>query len=181
MCWRPRRRGPATSSPRLRTGVAAALTPTTLDIVRRAGKVLAALQEVQLVLPERAPATQADAVADIRAQLSGLFPVGFVTATGAAGLADLTRYVTAIGRRLERLPRDAAGDRERMRRVHAVEDAYDALVVALSPSRAAAADVRDIARQIEELRVSLWAQQLGTPRPVSEQRILRAIDKVLST
>jgi len=39
--------------------------------------------------------------------------------------------------------------------------------------------VRDIGRQIEELRVSLWAQQLGTPRPVSEKRIYRAIDAVL--
>ena len=164
----------------LRARVAAALTPTTLDVVRAAAKVLAAFQEVRLALPENPPPTQADAVADIRAQLSGLFPVGFVTATGAAGLADLTRYVTAIGRRLERLPRDAAGDRQRMQRVHAVEDAYDELVVALSPSRAAAADVRDIAWQIEELRVSLWAQQLGTPRPVSEQRIHRAIDRVLA-
>ena len=44
------------------------------------------------------------------------------------------------------------------------------------PARQADADVRDIARGIEELRVSLWAQQLGTPRPVSEQRIYRAID-----
>ncbi|WP_155268785.1 DUF3418 domain-containing protein, partial [Mycobacterium kansasii] len=43
-----------------------------------------------------------------------------------------------------------------------------------------AADVRDIARLIEELRVSLWAQQLGTPRAVSEQRIYRAIDAVWS-
>ena len=39
--------------------------------------------------------------------------------------------------------------------------------------------IRDIARQIEELRVSLWAQQLGTPRPVSEQRIYRAIDAIV--
>jgi ATP-dependent helicase HrpA len=38
--------------------------------------------------------------------------------------------------------------------------------------------VRDIGRMIEELRVSLWAQQLGTPRPVSEQRIYRAIDAI---
>ena len=45
-------------------------------------------------------------------------------------------------------------------------------------ARAAADDVRDIARMIEELRVSLWAQQLGTARPVSEQRIYRAIDAV---
>jgi ATP-dependent helicase HrpA len=60
--------------------------------------------------------------------------------------------------------------------VHAVQDAYDTLVLALPPARKTAVDVVDIARQIEELRVSLWAQQLGTPRPISEQRIYRAID-----
>ena len=49
----------------------------------------------------------------------------------------------------------------------------------MSPARSAGADVRDIARLIEEFRVSLWAQQLGTARPVSEQRIYRAIDAVL--
>ena len=67
-----------------------------------------------------------------------------------------------------------------MSRVHAVQDSYNELLQALSPSRAAAGDVRDIARMIEELRVSLWAQQLGTPRPVSEQRIYRAIDGILA-
>ena len=46
----------------------------------------------------------------------------------AAHLTDLTRYLTAIGRRLDRLPRGVAADRERMRRVHAVQDAYDDLV-----------------------------------------------------
>ena len=55
----------------------------------------------------------------------------------------------------------------------------DDLVTALSAGRAAADDVRDIGRQIEEFRVSLWAQQLGTARPVSEQRIYRAIDAVV--
>jgi ATP-dependent helicase HrpA len=65
-----------------------------------------------------------------------------------------------------------------MQRVGAVRRAYDELVDALPAARAAAPDVRDIARQLEELRVSLWAQQLGTPRPVSEQRILRAIESV---
>ena len=51
---------------------------------------------------------------------------------------------------------------------------------ALSPARAQAQDVRAIARMIQEFRVSLWAQQLGTPRPVSEQRIYRAIDDILA-
>jgi ATP-dependent helicase HrpA len=164
----------------LRDRVAAALLSTTRDILTRVQKVLVVLQEVQLALPDQPSAAQADAVADVRTQLGGLVANHFVTATGAVRLADLTRYLTAIGRRLERLPQAPQADGERMQRVHAVQDAYDELLHALSPTRAAAADVRDIAWQIEELRVSLWAQQLGTPRPVSEQRIYRAIDAVLA-
>jgi ATP-dependent helicase HrpA len=105
-------------------------------------------------------------------------PAGFVTATGPAHLVDLNRYLLGIRRRLEGLPHALGADRERMQRVHAVQVAYDELVRELPQPAKAAADVRDIARQIEELRVSLWAQQLGTPRPVSEQRIYRAIDAV---
>jgi ATP-dependent helicase HrpA len=162
----------------LRQRVTDALAPTTVDIVGRVEKVLAAAHEVQVALPAQPSAAQADAIADIRAQLDRLLPRGFVTATGATHLADLTRYLTAVGRRLERLSQGVNADRERMARVHAVQDAYDELRQALSPARAAADDVRDIALMIEELRVSLWAQQLGTARPVSEQRIYRAIDAI---
>ncbi|WP_233211467.1 ATP-dependent RNA helicase HrpA [Mycobacterium sp. shizuoka-1] len=169
----------ATEFAALRDRVAAALPATTRDIVTRVQTVLSALQQVQLALPAKPSAALAEAVDDIRAQLSGLVGDRFVTTTGAARLADLTRYLTAITRRLERLSQAPQADRERMQRVHAVEEAYAEVVDALSPTRAAAADVRDIAWQIEELRVSLWAQQLGTPRPVSEQRIYRAIDAVL--
>nr|WP_205266968.1 ATP-dependent RNA helicase HrpA [Mycolicibacterium sphagni] len=164
----------------LRDRVSAALASTTQEIVARVQKVLAALQEVELALPDKPVAAQADAVADIRAQLESLVPSHFVTVTGATRLADLTRYLAAISRRLDRLAQAPQADRERMQRVHAVEDAYTALLQALSPTRAAAADIRDIAWQIEEFRVSLWAQQLGTPRPVSEQRIYRAIEAVLA-
>jgi ATP-dependent helicase HrpA len=141
--------------------------------------VLAALHAAQVALPDDPPPAQADAVADVRAQLSALLPAGFVTETGAAHLGDLARYLGAISRRLERLPHGLAADRERMQRVAEVQAAYDELRQALSPARAQAQDVRAIARMIQEFRVSLWAQQLGTPRPVSEQRIYRAIDDVL--
>ncbi|WP_396899412.1 ATP-dependent RNA helicase HrpA, partial [Mycolicibacterium sp.] len=154
------------------------LGPTTQAAVSRVEKVLAASHEVRVALPDKPSPAQADAVADIRSQLDRLLPKGFVTATGVGRLNDLTRYLTAIARRLDRLPHTLGADRDRMSRVHAVEDAYDELVQALSPVRASADDVRDIAWQIEELRVSLWAQQLGTPRPVSEQRIYKAIDAV---
>jgi ATP-dependent helicase HrpA len=162
----------------LRDRVAADLVSTTVDIVGRAEQVLSAAQEVRLLLPGLPPPAQTDAIADINAQLDRLMPPGFVSVTGRARLADLTRYLTAIRRRLERLPHAIGADQERLQRVQAVQDAYDELVHALPPARARAADVRDIAWQIEELRVSLWAQQLGTPRPVSEQRIYRAIDAV---
>jgi ATP-dependent helicase HrpA len=140
--------------------------------------VLATAHEVQVALPTAPPTAQVEAIADVRSQLDRLLPRGFVSSTGAAHLGDLTRYLTAVGRRLERLPQGVNADRERMARVHAVQDAYDRLRQALSPARATADDVRDIARMIEELRVSLWAQQLGTARPVSDQRIYRAIDAI---
>lgn len=158
--------------------VGKSLAATTMDIARRVEKVLAAAHEAQVAIPDRPVPAHADAVADIRAQLDRLLPKGFVTITGVTRLADLTRYLLAIGRRMERLAHGVGADRERMDRVHAVEDAYDDLVRSLSPARAAAADVVDIGWQIEELRVSLWAQQLGTPRPVSEQRIYKAIDAI---
>jgi ATP-dependent helicase HrpA len=156
------------------------LPATAAGIVDNVEKVLTALQETELALSGTPPAAQADAVADIRGQLTALLPRGFVTETGAAHLGDLTRDHTAIARRFERLPHAPAADRDRMQRIHTVQGAYDELLRALSPARAATDDVRDIARMIQELRVSLWAQQLGTPKPVSEQRIYRAIDAVLA-
>ena len=162
----------------LRERVARELPATTRDTVNRVVRVLNAANEVRIALPAQPVPAQAAAVADLRAQYARLMPAGFVTATGVAHLADLTRYLTAMVRRLERLPQGLVADRERMDRVHAVQLAFDELLAALPASRAAGSDVRDIARQLEEFRVSLWAQQLGTPRPVSEQRIYRAIDAV---
>lgn len=90
-----------------------------------------------------------------------------VTAAGHTHLADVARYLTAIRRRLERLPHTIQAGRERMPFVHGTEDAYNELVQSLPPARKTATDVREIAWQIEELRVSLRTQQLRTPRPVS--------------
>jgi ATP-dependent helicase HrpA len=163
----------------LRQRVGAGLAETAADILVRVEKALIAALEI--ALPARPPPAQADAIADIRAQLAALTPAGFVTATGAAHLSDLTRYLTAIAHRLDRLPHAVAADRDRMARIQNVQEAFDELLLALSGARASADDVGDIARMIQELRVSLWAQQLGTPKPVSEQRIYRAIDAVMES
>ena len=154
------------------------LTPATIDTVRRVEGVLAAAHDVRARLPTDPPSAQREAIEDIKAQFRVLLPTGFVAAAGTSRLSDLRRYLTAIARRLERLPRDVDIDRARMARVHAVQQAYADLVRALPAVRAQAEDVRAIGWQLEELRVSLWAQQLGTPRPVSEQRIFRALDSI---
>ncbi len=170
---------------RTRDGFAALAERTRAELVAATGaivtdveRVLAAAHDVRLALPADPPPAQRPAVEDIRRQFRQLLPRGFVTATGATHLRDLARYVTAIGRRLDQLSRDVDTDHGRMLRVQTVERAYEELLQALPPGRAAADDVRDVGRLVEELRVSLWAQQLGTARRVSEQRIYRAIDAI---
>ncbi len=162
----------------LRSQVAEHLVADTLATTADVQRVLAVAHEVRLALPADLPRAHRESVEDVRGQFRALLPAGFVAAAGRARLRDLARYLTAIARRLELLPRDVELDHARMARVHAVARAYDELVRALPPARAAAADVRDIGWSIEELRVSVWAQQLGTPRPVSEQRIYRALDAI---
>ncbi|HEY3737780.1 MAG TPA: ATP-dependent RNA helicase HrpA [Jatrophihabitans sp.] len=143
-----------------------------------AEKVLTAALEARRLLPDRPTDALKSAVADVKAQLARLLPAGFVTITGVARLRDLARYLTASGRRLEALPRDIETDRGRMQRVAAVQNAYDDLVRSLPVARTQREDVRDIAWFIEEFRVSLWAQSVGAARPVSEQRLYKAIDAI---
>jgi ATP-dependent helicase HrpA len=162
----------------VRDAVRARLAARTGEIVAGVEQVLAAAHAVRRALPAAPPPAQQASVDDVRAQFRTLLPPGFVTGTGAARLADLARYVTAIGVRLEQLGRDVERDRGRMARVRVVAQAYDDLVRALPPWRAAQPDVRDVGWLIEEFRVSLWAQQLGTARPVSERRIFRALDAI---
>ncbi|UQX11500.1 ATP-dependent RNA helicase HrpA [Candidatus Mycobacterium methanotrophicum] len=160
----------------LRDRVATTLVATTSAVVGDVKDVLAVAHEAQVAMPTEPSDAQAAAIADVRAQLDRLLPRGFVTATGVARLRNLARYLTAIRHRLGQLTGGVNADREKMATVHAVRDSYDQLIRALPSARTTAPDVADIAWQIEELRVSLWAQQLGTAHPVSPQRIYRAID-----
>jgi ATP-dependent helicase HrpA len=118
----------------------------------------------------------APAAADMRAQLTGLVHPGFLTAKGVRRLDDVARYVEGIQRRLDALARDPVRDRERMERVVQVLQVYRQRLRMLPPTRRDAAAVRRIPWMIEELRISEFAQALGTAYRVSAQRVLRAID-----
>jgi ATP-dependent helicase HrpA len=116
------------------------------------------------------------ALTDVRAQISGLIYPGFITATGWTHLGDLPRYLAAVERRLDRLGQDPTRDRAGQARIAQVQKEYDAMQAALPPSRRRAEAVAEIRWMIEELRVNIFAQALGTPYPVSEQRIYKAMD-----
>jgi ATP-dependent helicase HrpA len=61
-----------------------------------------------------------------------------------------------------------------------VRSEYDALLAALPVARRTGSDVQELRWMIEELRVSLFAQTLGTAHPVSEKRIYKAMDQLES-
>ncbi|EAP98609.1 ATP-dependent helicase HrpA [Janibacter sp. HTCC2649] len=116
-------------------------------------------------------------LADVRAQLDGLIRPGFVADSGLDRLPHLQRYLRAMLQRLEKAatnPREA----QLQTQIDAIETAYADLLDALPPTGRRAPAVTDIAWMIEELRVSLFAQALGTAHPVSEKRVRAAIAAV---
>ncbi|MGC4789883.1 ATP-dependent RNA helicase HrpA [Micromonospora sp. DT178] len=161
----------------LREKVRADLVDVVVEVMDRVRRVLAAAYAVEQRLGATRNLAVVAALADIRAQLNGLVHKGFVTETGYARLPDLLRYLTAIERRLDRLPGNPQRDKQQQDRVAVVQKEYQEMLAALPPGRRQAAAVRQIRWMIEELRVNVFAQALGTPYPVSEQRIYRAMDE----
>ncbi|MBI9113606.1 ATP-dependent RNA helicase HrpA [Sanguibacter suaedae] len=115
---------------------------------------------------------------DLRDQVAGLVHEGFVSATPGHRLPHLTRYVRAASYRLEKATTNPNRDAELAWRVHDVEEAWDrarASSAAGQPDPARAAELAEVRWLVEELRVSLFAQQLGTDGPVSEKRIRKML------
>jgi ATP-dependent helicase HrpA len=161
------------------------LTDRVARVATIAGGVMAAAETVRSVadrVEARDPAGRAaDPIASVRAQVDGLTAPGFVTEAGPGRLRDLLRYLDAAARRLERLPGAANRDAEWQAVVDRLQRRYDRLLDRLAAGQSpagAAADIAAVRWMIEELRVSLWAQTLGTAGPVSEARISRVLDRL---
>jgi ATP-dependent helicase HrpA len=153
---------------------------TMLEVVNRVERVLAASHTVERQLQDAsrvANPTLAPALDDVRAQLDGLVYRGFVTAAGLRRLADVERYLRGIEYRLDKLASQPHRDAERMEAVQALEDAYQALLDRVPRGREPGEALREIRWMLEELRISYFAQPLGTPYPISEKRLRRAMDQ----
>jgi ATP-dependent helicase HrpA len=160
----------------LRERVRAGLGRTLVEVVDAVRPILAGAHEVSSRLATvRNPAWLAS-LADLRSQLSGLVYPGFVAGTGAVRLRDLPRYLTAMARRLDRLAENPTRDRERAEAVGQVQREYRQLLDQVPPGHPVPAGLRDVRWMLEELRVNYFAQSLGTPYPISDKRIYRALD-----
>jgi ATP-dependent helicase HrpA len=144
-------------------------------LVSLAAKILTAGREVERAVRAVTSMALLGALGDIKAQLSGLIFPGFLSRTGAARLAHLPRYLRAAADRASTLTDNPGRDRQRMTEFERAAAAYaEAGGVIPLPPAAPPALVR--ARwMLEEYRVSLFAQPLGTAEPVSLQRIQKAL------
>ena len=115
---------------------------------------------------------------DIKQQLSTLVFKGFVCQFGAEKLKDLVRYLQAIERRLEKLPVDPNRDRLCVLELNKVAEAYQGEVNKVPKGYVLPEALQAIFWMQQELRVSFFAQTLGTPYPVSAKRVLNAINEL---
>ncbi|MDE2368473.1 MAG: ATP-dependent RNA helicase HrpA [Burkholderiales bacterium] len=140
------------------------------EVARQAGVVLAeygaALRKLKDARPPR------EVVDDIQAQLQRLVGKRFLAATPWAVLQHLPRYLKAIVMRLDKLRGDPARDASRLAELRPLEQRWLRRVVELKGAPHARLD--EYRWLIEELRVSLFAQELRTPQPVSVKRLDKA-------
>ncbi|CAL9480511.1 hypothetical protein SUDANB60_03012 [Streptomyces sp. enrichment culture] len=156
--------------------VRAEIVDTTVRAVGQVQQVLAAWQACERRLKGvRSPALLPN-LTDVRTQLDGLVKPGFVTEAGLRRMPDLMRYLVAADRRLQQMPTNVQRDTTRMAKVHEMQDEYAWLLEQMPQGRPVPQQVRDIRWMIEELRVSYFAHALGTAYPVSDKRIVKAID-----
>lgn len=162
---------------KLRDFVRENLNEVTVDIAQKVEQILSLNHALNQRLKGKMDFTMAFAFSDIKAQLSGLIYPGFVQKSGYDRLPDLQRYLQAVDKRIDKLAQDVNRDRAAMLRVEQVQQAYQQLLAKLPKSKPISDEVAEIRYMIEELRVSLFAQQLGTKYQVSDKRILGIIDK----
>jgi ATP-dependent helicase HrpA len=147
-------------------------------------RALAAWREADKVLSGRADMYQLPALTDMKQQLARLMAGtsrgGFIREAGAAQLRRYPTYLAAIVERRRKLDakgsnKGASADRQLQDRIAELQEHYLHQVAALAPGRPPGERLRQARWMLEEYRVQLWAQHLGTAQTVSDQRIRKVL------
>jgi ATP-dependent helicase HrpA len=146
------------------------LTLIANEVARACGLILSEWSMAQRKLKDTRHAPEA--CADVAQQLQKLVGQSFVRQTPWAQFQHLPRYLKAITLRLDKYRADPARDAQRMAELKPMEQKFWRLVA----DRKGVQDQRltEFRWLLEELRVSLFAQELRTPQPVSVKRLEKA-------
>lgn len=155
--------------------IRAELGDTVVDIAQQVETILTTAFAINKKLKGKIDFTMAFALSDIKAQIESLLFKGFATECGWKRLPDILRYMKAIERRMEKLPIDPNKDRLHMIRIESVTNDYKELLNKIPKGVPVPEPVKEVRWMLEELRVSFFAQQLGTPYPVSDKRVKNVI------
>lgn len=156
------------------------INETVVDIAKQVESILTLHFNINKKLKGRVDLSLAFALSDIKQQINNLIYKGFVAKSGYHRLNDIHRYLLAIEKRIEKLMQNASKDRQAMNTVEEVKNLYENWLNSLTENQRLQQQVINIRWMIEELRVNLFAQQLGTPYPISAKRIKQQIDQVKS-
>ena len=160
--------------------VRAELIDTVFTVTAIVEKILSSTRRIQKELKSNASLALISPLSDIKSQLEQLVYPGFVAATGYAQLSQLPRYLEGIERRLQKLPTAVGRDVQHMAVVQRLEDEYDDARAALKPGNLDGSGLDRVRWMLEELRISFFAQELGTAYSVSEKRVRTALNEALA-
>jgi len=137
------------------------------------GQILGVCQRLRKQLAETTQINWIASVSDMQAQLAQLVFKGFLQQIPAQRLGELPRYLRALELRLEKLPQAAARDRRRLREMASLYEQWQVWERRCREQGRIDERIEELRWHFEELRVSLFAQELGTAYPISLKRIER--------
>jgi ATP-dependent helicase HrpA len=141
------------------------------EVCALAGRILERYQAIRKHLSSITQLNWMPSVLDMRAQLDALVFRGFLERIPYEHLKDYPRYLRALEVRAEKLFHAAAKDQQRMREMAPLQRQWEERTRAARASGRTDPRLTEIRWMLEELRVSLFAQQLGTAYPISVKRI----------
>jgi ATP-dependent helicase HrpA len=152
--------------------VRAEIADCVLSAAIKVERVLSLAHDVRKKMKGKMSLNVVQSQGDIKNQLESIVFKGFITKAGYQRLDDIARYLTAMLRRLEKLQIDPNQDRLKMLEVEKVQKALDSIVAQQPKGQPLNKALQQGYWMIEELRVSLFAQNLKTPFPISAKRVL---------
>jgi ATP-dependent helicase HrpA len=147
-----------------------------LTIAQKVEIGLTKAHQIKKKMKGNVPMAMINAYGDIKQHLDSLVFNGFVSDIGARRLSDWQRYIEGIARRIEKLPIDPTKDRLHQLNVEKVQSEYTKRLQKIPAGLPVPDELKEVRWMMEELRVSFFAQQLGTAIPISTKRIISQLE-----